>query len=531
MAEDIRQTFSMSRRLQYGDRVVKVFTDRPQTVYRLLADSAARTPDAPAVFDAAIITTYGELDRLAGAFAGVLDKHGIRAGDRCAIYLGNSLEFVIAVLGCAFAGVVSVPVGARLRAPEIAYVMENSGASALIHDAALSDQLPDSSATPSLLVLDVGAGRTGRFWAELNAAGCDVSPAAVSEEDTAVLIYTSGTTGRPKGVMLSHAGLVHSALHFAEHLGFRFGERFLLAVPGSHITGLAAVVLEALYLGGAIVIQRHFKVDRLLDLIAGYKVNSTVLVPAMYNLLLLQPDFGERDLSSWHTGIFGGAPMPPATISELARRLPRLQLVNGYGATEASSAISLTTHEQIRDKPECVGFPVACADVVILDDAGCEVLPGEVGQLHVGGPMVAKGYWNDAAATTREFAGGYWRSGDLASVDDEGAIFLRGRVKDMINRGGYKIYPVEVENVISAIPGVIECAVFGYADSVLGEKSAAVVVVGDEEESWSEIVRDHCLKVLADYKCPDNFRFTAEPLPKNANGKTDKGALKGLHTA
>lgn len=517
----------MAHQVQYGTRVPRTFLDRPRSLYQLLADSAAAFPDDPAVIEGAVATNYRDLDELARTFASALEAGGVRAGDRCAIFIENSLEFLIALYGCAACGVISIPIGARLRGDEVHYILDTADAKVLVYGRPVTDQLPGLDTLSSLdLVLEVAPERGGSFWSAIDAARPLDSACAVDEEDEAVLIFTSGTTGRPKGVILSHMGLIHSVLHFERTLGFLPRDRFILAVPGSHITGLAAVILEAAYLGGSVVLMRSFKADHFLDQIAAHGVNCSVLVPAMYNLILLQPDLDVRDLESWRVGIFGGAPMPSATIAELKRGLPGLVLVNGYGATETSSAISLSLPGMIDEKPDSVGMPVQCADILILDERDVEVPQGTVGQLHVAGPMVAKGYWNDPVATACEFVGGYWRSGDLASIDADGAIQLHGRIKDMINRGGYKVFPVEVENVIVQLPEVIECAVFGYDDPVLGEKIAAVIAVLEGADLDEQRLRAFCRRTIADYKCPDLFRITTELLPRNSNGKVDKAVAK-----
>jgi long-chain acyl-CoA synthetase len=249
------------------------------------------------------------------------------------------------------------------------------------------------------------------------------------------------------------------------------------------------------------------------------------MVPAMYNLCLLEPDFARIDLASWRIGGFGGAPMPEATIARLAETLPELMLVNAYGATETTSPATLLPLGDIAHHPDSVGKAVACADVIVVDDDGREVPAGTSGEVWIAGPMVVPGYWSNSEADLSGFAGGYWRSGDIGSLDADGYLRILDRKKDMINRGGYKVYSVEVENVLSHHPGVIECAVVSRPDPVLGERVQAFVYPRDPSPSESDL-RAFCAERLSDYKVPEIVTFLREALPRNANGKILKALLR-----
>ena len=250
------------------------------------------------------------------------------------------------------------------------------------------------------------------------------------------------------------------------------------------------------------------------------------MVPAMYNLLLLQPALGSFDLAAWRLGGYGGAPMPVATIDALAQRLPGLVLMNAYGATETTSPTTMMPPGLTRDNAVSVGVALPCADVMAVDDEGRELPRGEVGELWIAGPMVVRGYWDDPAATSREFTAGWWHSGDLGSVDEEGFVRVFDRKKDMLNRGGFKIYSVEVENVIAAMPGVVEAAVVGQPCPVLGERVHAFVHVDDSSGITEAAVRAFCAERLADYKVPETVAIAAAPLPRNLNGKLLKRVLR-----
>jgi O-succinylbenzoic acid--CoA ligase len=216
--------------------------------------------------------------------------------------------------------------------------------------------------------------------------------------------------------------------------------------------------------------------------------------------------------------------MAPATIARFAERLPGLKLMNAYGATETTSPVTLMPPSETAARPDSVGCALPCADILVMDDRGREVGAGEAGELWLGGPMVVPGYWNDPAATAESFVGGYWRSGDIGSKDADGFVRVFDRRKDMINRGGYKIYSVEVENALMGFPGVVEAAVVAEPCPVLGERVHAFVVVGAGVQPAD--LQRHCAGLLADYKVPETFTLSDTPLPRNANGKLLKRNLR-----
>jgi long-chain acyl-CoA synthetase len=251
----------------------------------------------------------------------------------------------------------------------------------------------------------------------------------------------------------------------------------------------------------------------------------SLCVPAMYNLCLLDPDFVRFDLSSWRIAGFGGAPMPSATIERLARALPDLTLCNAYGSTETTSPATLMPPGAIKDHPASVGRILPCADIVVVDEEGREVAAGETGELLIGGPMVVPGYWDNPEGNAKGFVGGYWVSGDLGSVDADGNVHVFDRKKDMINRAGFKIYCIEVESVMTHHPSVVEAAVVGRPDPVLGERAHAFVFT-DGRPFDAEDIRRFCAERLSDYKVPDTVTDLGQPLPRNANGKVLKTELR-----
>lgn len=514
--------------VHYGDRILRCFVERPATIDQVFREAVARAPDRTALVLGRERLAYAELDRRVTAVASNLLARGLRPGDRVALLLGNGFAFVEMVLACARAGLVVVPMNIRQRRPEIEFVLAQCGAVALIYDGEHAENLPERDETSILEhVFAVGDGPGGRYEALHATPAATVDFRAPREEDVFCLLYTSGTTGRPKGAKLTHLSVVHSLIHY-QH-GFRLTEQDVgvLAVPASHVTGLVAIILTMIRVAGTTVLMPAFKARAFLEIASAERMSYTLMVPAMYNLCLLDHDFARFDLSGWRAAGFGGAPMPRATVDRLAEALPDLTLVNCYGSTETSSPVTVLPFGAIRDHPASVGTVLPCADIVIVDDDRREVPAGGSGELLIGGAMVVPGYWDNPEADRAGFVGGYWVSGDIGAKDADGFVYVFDRKKDMINRAGFKVYCIEVESVLSRHPSVVEAAVVGKPDPVLGERVHAFV--------WSEgrpfdeqAIRAWCAQNLSDYKVPDAVTPLDAPLPRNANGKVLKTALREL---
>ena len=520
--------FRMRRELHFGDRVFPCFADRPPHLDALFREAVAADPDGEAQVLGAERVTYRQLDAQVDRIAGNLAALGVGRGDRVALSLGNRLEFLPLVLACARLGAISVPMNVRMRRPENDYVLGHCGAKLLVHEAEGAAEIPDGLPELKHRFACGGEAPGARPFADLIAPAALPPHVAVDEEEVCTLLYTSGTTGRPKGAMLTHLNVVHSAMHYQACLGYRAGDRAVLAVPASHVTGLVAVFAAMLRVAGCTILMPAFKARAFLELAAAERATNAILVPAMYSLCLMDPEFDRFDLSAWRIGGYGGAPMPEAVIAELARRLPDLTLINAYGATETTSPTTAMPPGRTAAHPDSVGRVVPCGEVAVMDDEGREVPPGQPGEIWIKGPMVVPGYWRNPEATAATFAGGFWKSGDIGSVDAEGYVRVFDRVKDMINRAGYKIYSVEVENVLMAHPDVAEAAIVGRPDPVLGERVHAVLVprAGTDAEAMAAALTRFCAARLSDYKVPESFTILSEPLPRNANGKVLKAELR-----
>ncbi|WP_091897966.1 class I adenylate-forming enzyme family protein [Bradyrhizobium sp. Rc2d] len=515
--------------VHYDGRTMLCFPERPATLVDMFADLVRRFPDRPAIIEDRIIS-YRELADLVAAISANLAGLGVTQGDRVALFLGNCWEFLPCVIACNRIGVIVVPIGTRQRQAELTFLLNDSGAKALIFESDLSDAVPPRQDVPSLahrFAIRGVATDAGSFDDLLAPGGPATQAEDVWEEDVAVILYTSGTTGRPKGAQLTHLGIIHSALSFARCHGLNETDRALVAVPLSHVTGLVGVALSAMIVGGCVVLMRQaFKSGDFLALASRERITYSILVPTIYTLCAMSPDLDKHDLSAWRIGCFGGAPMPVATIETLATRLPRLELLNAYGATETTSPATIMPRTQWRGHIDSVGMCVPCGRIKVVDDNGVEVPRGAPGELWIAGPMVVPGYWRRPDANQSEFVDGFWRSGDVGSMDADGFVRVFDRKKDMINRGGFKVFSAEVENVLCSLDGVLECAIVGRADPVLGERVHAVVVVPEGSMLAEAAVKAFCAERLSDYKVPETVTLRTIPLPRNANGKVLKAELR-----
>ncbi|NDZ17637.1 O-succinylbenzoic acid--CoA ligase [Variovorax sp. WS11] len=508
----------------FGDRRVPVYERRPRSYDAMFRASVARAPHAEAVVCGDRRLTYAELDSLIERTAFGLKQAGLANGQRVAVMLDNRLEYVVAMLACVRAGGVAVPMGTRLGPADVAHIVSHCEPAFVVTAHDWADRFPlSSSVQRTWLVSDSDREKDFERLAD---APATVLP-ELAEEDTMMIVYTSGTTGKPKGACLTHLNFAHTCLHYLYALGIDAPQRALLVVPGTHIAGFGPVLSVTLASGGALVLMREFKSTLVLQVLERERITYSVMVPAMIQLCQMDRTLGERDLSAWRYCIYGGAIMPAAVIGRFSEVLPSLQLVNAYGATETCAVCSMMPAELTAQTPDSVGLVLECDVIIIVDEQGNEVPPGTSGELLVSGPNVFPRYWNDPDETARAFRNGYWRSGDIAKKDSAGRIYVLDRLKDMINRGGFKVFSAEVENSLLQHPGVADCAVVGVPDPVLGERTFALVQSKDAATTSEELAAFLAARI-ADYKRPDFWKLTCEPLPRNQNGKLQKNQVKAL---
>jgi len=480
--------------------------------------------------------TYQEVWRSVEHYAQVLHELGIKPQDRVVLFVSNRAEFVFLLFAIQYIGAIAVPVGIREQRPGLTYIMNQCKAKAVAFDLSLAERIPVKADVASLehrICIDINTSDQLASAAQTivlpnllaKQSPMDIPIFVADQFDVAVILYTSGTTGNPKGAMITHANIVHSALHYEYGMRLTEHDASMLAVPASHVTGLIAIIATMVQVGGATLIMREFKAKQFLEFAAQENMTHTLMVPAMYSLCLLEPSFSAEALKHWRIGGYGGAPMPVAVIEQLAKHLPNLDLRNAYGATETTSPVTMIPAGMNDAHLDSVGRVLPCADVRIMNDAGQEVPFGETGELWINGPMVVPGYWDNPEATVQSFTAGYWHSGDLGCMDKEGFVKIFDRKKDMLNRGGFKIYSIEVENCLMGIPGVLEAAIVGKPCPVLGERVHAFIYAPNQSVS-QDVITAHCKQALADYKVPETVTWLDAPLPRNANGKVMKRRLR-----
>lgn len=513
----------MIRKELHWRRLVSCYGDRPPNLLAQIDPLFGACGDRTAVIDGEERVTYRLLQEQVLGVADLLKQHGVAAGDRVGVMLPNSVDAVRTILSILYLGAVLVPIGTRARGPEIVHIAGDAGLTLIVHAPDYSDEIRHAGCRS----VDV----SGAPWREAVARNVKRrAPPAVDEEDVFAILYTSGTTGRPKGVVLTHLNMIHSCLHWASAFALTQEDRTLLAVPWTHVSGLGGVLMPFLFAGATLIMLRDFKRREALELAARERITHSIMVPAMYALFLLEPDLASFDLSAWRIGGFGGAPMPEPVAERFGEFFPHLAMCNCYGATETTSPATIMRPGEGRTRLGSIGRVVDCGELRIMDDAGRELPAGENGELWIGGPMVSPGYWSNREAADQAFVAGYWRSGDIGSIDPQGYVRIADRKKDMIIRGGFKVYPAEVENVLTAIDGVIEAAVVGQPDEMLGEAVVAFITT-DGSPLSSDAVRSHCAARLSDYKVPGTVMVSDEPLPRNANGKIHKAQLRTLTRA
>lgn len=471
--------------------------------------------------------SYSVLDDRVRRFSAFLKQLDLPSAACVGILLPNTPEFVIAYFGAIASGNVAVPVNCRLSPAEVGYILSDCSAPVVVTTKEQWEKVSMSGQAPGvavwILIDGEGSGATS-FAHAIDREPLAPSP-AVSPDDVAVLLYTSGTTGFPKGAMISHRNTLFNVSSCRSTLGYREDDIGLLTLPLFHVTGLNSQLVALLACGATLVLQSEYETRWMLELVSKYRVTSLFLVPAIYKLITLREDLGSFDLSSVRVAAYGGAPMAPETIQSLTRIFPA-ELHNCYGLTECSSLGTVLPSRLVMSHPESVGLPVPGTEAQVRGvDSRERLSPGAIGELYLRGPNIVKGYFRSPEKTRDAIVDGWLRTGDIARIDEKGLVYILDRAKDMINRGGEKIYGLEVENVLYAIPGVAEAAVVGVYHPIFGEVPVAYVVSFPDTVLDGEKIREFCRSRLADYKVPVRVCFV-ERLPRNPGGKVVKQELR-----
>lgn len=490
------------------------------TVDGVLRRSAAKFPDRLAVTFEGRSHTYRELDTAVTRAARRLRAMGLDKGDRVAAYGVNSDAYVVAFLACVRAGLVHVPINYALVGEELQYLLEQSGARAVLVDPTLVPILDSVRATLSIehvVSLPDVLGTDGD--------SSDLDPAAEST-DLAQLLYTSGTTSKPKGAMMSHGALVAEYVSCVIALGFTQDDDPLLVMPMYHSAGMHVFMLPYLSVGATVRLMRRPDVPEILRRIEEEKIKSLFLAPTVWVPLANHPDLETRDLSSLKKAQYGSSIMPVTVLTRLRERYPDIEFYNCFGQSEIGPLATVLQPAEHEARPASCGRAVFFVETRVVD-ADCNDVPdGEPGEILYRSPQLCDGYWDKPEATADAFSDGWFHSGDLVTRNAEGFITVVDRIKDVINTGGILVASREVEDALYTHSAVAEVAVIGTPDDKWIEAVTAVVVLKAGQELSAEALIDHVKGRIAPFKVPKTVTFVDE-LPRNQSGKLLKRALRG----
>jgi long-chain acyl-CoA synthetase len=497
----------------------------------ILRESARSRPDKAALISGAARMTYADLDAASDRFAAGLAWRGLVAGDPVALQLPNLPQFAVAYFGILKAGCVAVPVNPLYKSGEVGYVLRDSGARLMVTWAGSLDEAAKGAAEAGLDELFVVAAPgfpvppAYRPYEQLLAAAPAVPPLHQTDPgDVAVVVYTAGTTGRPKGAELTHFQLLMNADTPGRLFGVRDDDVVLAVLPLFHVFGLSSILDVCVRFAATMTLVPRFDAAAVLEVIQQDRVTVFEGVPAMYLAVLNHPDLDKYDLSSIRVGVSGGAPIPSEVLDAFERRFG-VVILEGYGMSETAATTTFNPSADER-RVYSIGKPIWGVEVEIRDDAGNALPPGRehVGELVVRGVNVMRGYRGDPVATARTVVDGWLHTGDLGYVDDDGFFFVVDRKDDLIIRGGYNVYPREVEDVLYKHPAVAEAAVVGVPDDRLGQEVKAVVVLREGHRVAAAELIEYVKERLASYKYPRSVEFRGS-LPKNAANKILKREL------
>lgn len=500
------------------------------TIPELVRSNASTHGDIPFLFFYDEIITYKDLDQRSDAVAVFLSEKGVQKGDIVSFMLGNTPAFFDTLIGIQKLGAVAGPVSCWWQAEEVEFLVSDSQPKVLVMDPEythLVSQIKDRMPSVNQIVINAPAPMALDYSCEYlpeilaNYAGRTISEIPLSEEDTASIMYTSGTTGRPKGVLLSHRGIIHGARIKTEQVRIEKSERILCVLPLFHSGGLNDLAFPSMYRAASIVLRRNFSASEFWECVEQFKVNGFYIVPTMWNILLKAPEADTVDTGSLRIGLSGAAPIPPEQLIECEERF-HLPIIEAYGATENSGGITANTED--KRKFGSIGTALPDIEVEIFDDTGHPMAVGEIGEIVVKGDTVMKGYFNNPAATAEAIKDGWLYTGDVGYKDQDGLFFIVDRKKDMIIRGGVNVYPKEIESVLANHPLVEAVSVIPESHDIYGQVAKACIVLRRGESCSEEEIRTFCRDKLAEYKMPENLVFRAS-LPINAVGKVVKKDL------
>lgn len=472
--------------------------------------------------------TYRELDQRCNRTANMLQSQGVKSGDRVALLMMNGVEFIDAFFACAKIGAVCVPLNWRLTADELSFILSDSGSSALIFSSDFAEVVEELKARGSdgtKVTRWISVGERLAFAEDydvLQQAASD-APVAIggSDDDILFIMYTSGTTGLPKGAVHTHNTTLWGSLTAMATSDSRQKDRYLLVLPLFHVGALNPLI-ACVHGGGTAVVMRGFDLDAMWTNIEAEKITTMLAVPAMLNFMLLSGAKDTADYSTLRWVMSGAAPVPVSLIETYAGM--GIEIHQVYGLTETCGPTCLISPDDAMAKAGSTGKAFFHTNVRVVDSEGNDTNAGDVGEVLVSGRHIMKEYWNRPEATSEAIRDGWFYTGDLATIDEEGFVYIQDRIKDMIISGGENIYPAEIENVLLSHPKVQDVAVIGQPNEQWGEIVVAVVVPEDDSVTAADIMK-HCEGKLARYKLPKVVEFI-DVIPRNPTGKALKRILR-----
>ena len=481
--------------------------------------AAVNYPDTSAVIFEETAYSYSDVNERANRYTHALASRGVRFGDRVALLLPNVPHFIFAYFGVQKLGAVAVSINARLKPDEVKFILADSGAVAVITSTELLDNVP-SEHRSNLVVVGQEPHNSAAADIDLMATSPEYTSRTVAADVPCAILYTSGTTGAPKGAVLSHGNVDSNVAAAIHHCGLRHGDRMLVFVPLFHCFGQNAIMNCAVACGATLVLHRQFIPSEILASVAQNRVTHFYGVPTTY-IWLLNAGVASSDLAGVRY-FFSAAAKLPLEIAQQWRDLFSRPIHEGYGLTE-TSPFSSYNHES-HYRLGSVGTPIRHVEMQVWDEHDQELPAGVPGEIVIRGRNVMLGYWKRHEETSAAMRGGWFHSGDIGYVDEDGYFYITDRLKDMINVSGMKVYPAEVENVLYQHAAVHEAAVYGVPDDLLGEAVWATVVIKPGYVVTAEELLAFCNERIATFKVPRVVRFD-ETIPKNPTGKVLKRVL------
>ena len=485
--------------------------------------------DREALVDGERRLTYRESNYRVNRLARSMQALGLTHGDRCGLLAYNCLEYVEVIFATAKLGIILVPLNWRLSSAELAFNLSDSGTGTLLFDsefAGVVAQLKEQTPIARTIVLGATATSEAEAYEELLVRQTGDEPEAdqsVGLDTAHIIMYTAGTTGRPKGAVLSQGASFWNATNLTLDMNFTRNDRNLSVLPMFHIGGIGLFTLPILYMGGTVVIQRTFEPAETLRLLKKENITLFFGVAAVFLFLIQHSDFNAEAFANVRVVMSGGAPLP----ENLVRQYDEVGIVlqQGFGMSEAAPSIATLSRELALEKAGSIGRALFHVEARVVDGDMNDLPPGEEGELVIQGPNLMQGYWDRPEATEEAFEGGWFHTGDIARMDEDGDLYIVDRKKDMFISGGENVYPAEVENALYELSQVAETAVIGAKDEKWGEVGRAIVVLKPGEQLEEGDVIDFLKARLARYKVPKKVIFI-DQLPRNAAGKVLKNRLR-----